>query len=303
MKNPVRWKVLLMVFATSLAGCDSGHTPVSPSVTPEAPAGLPPPVTSTVLCPPASAGRCLAGTVSDAAFRRLPGARVEVTNGVSAGLSTLTSASGEFQIAGAFDETTVFRASIDGHTVVSKPFPPTCPQCNPNWWLHFTLESLAPHADLAGDWTLTFVADATCGATFPVQERTRTYAATITASPQSNSEFLMSVHPPAFVAPWFGRFGIGVAGDDVSFWIGDSGHDGVGLFEETTPGTFFTISGELRASVTEARPSIIAGAFQGVFERCQLGAPWGSRYNCSEPGATARVRCESRTHQLVLQRR
>ncbi len=218
MRNLVQGTLLSIVLAMSLAGCDSGHSPVSPSATPVPPTGSASPAAPTGPAPPVTS-TVLAGTVSDAAFRRLPGARVEVTNGVNAGLSTVTSASGEFQLAGVFDETTVFRASIDGHTAVSKPFPPTCPQCNPNWWLHFALESLAPHADLAGDWTLTFVADATCGATLPVEERRRSYAATITPSPASGSEFSMSVLPPAFVAPWFGRFWIGVSGDDVSFWI------------------------------------------------------------------------------------
>jgi len=44
----------------------------------------------------------LAGTVSDAAWRLLPGARVEVVDGPQGGLSATADAEGEFRLTGTF---------------------------------------------------------------------------------------------------------------------------------------------------------------------------------------------------------
>lgn len=303
-----RWHLMVSVLfvATGIAACGrNSPAPTSPS--PVAPVSSTPPAvppTPPVSQPP-SGPTVLAGTVSDAAYRRLPGARVQVTNGVSAGLSTLTAANGEFRLSGDFDERTIIRATIDGHTAVSMPFPPECLQCNPHRWLHFTLESLAPHADLTGDWTLTIVADAACRSSFSDEERTRTYEAAIEPRRPSTSEYSVSVRPPAFLVPYFGpvSFMIGTAGDHTVVSIGDAGHDGAGLYEETSPGTFLTINGELAVSVPESRPSTISGSFAGTLERCTLTMPWGFRYSCSEAGSTARARCQSRAHRLTLARR
>ena len=92
---------LLLVFATVVTGCHDGH---SPGPTP--PTTVQPPVSPPVP-PPPPAGIELAGTVSDAAWRRLPGARVEVVDGPQAGLSTTANANGEFRLTGAFDENTI----------------------------------------------------------------------------------------------------------------------------------------------------------------------------------------------------
>ena len=81
-----------------------------------------------------------------------------------------------FASPGAFDETTQFRATKEGHGAAMWALPPICPQCNPNWWLHFSLEALAPHADLAGDYTLTAIAAQACDPGLPedaARERTR----------------------------------------------------------------------------------------------------------------------------------
>ncbi len=142
----------LLMFALVVAACDQG-----PSTGPTPPTTGQPPVTPPVP-PPPPAGIQLAGTVSDAAWRRLPGARVEVVDGPQAGLSTTANANGEFRLTGAFDETTQFRATKDGHGPATGALPPICPRCNPNWWLHFSLEALAPHADLSGNYALKSIA-------------------------------------------------------------------------------------------------------------------------------------------------
>src|SRR4029453_18122197 len=132
-------------------GCDDGPPPG-----PTTPTIVVPPVTPPV--PPAPTTGILAGSVSAPALRRLVGARVEVVDGPQAGLSATVDARGEFRLTGAFDETTHFRASKEGHVAATYALPPICLPCNPNWWLHFYLEALAPHANIAGEYTLTFIA-------------------------------------------------------------------------------------------------------------------------------------------------
>ena len=34
--------------------------------------------------------------------------------------------------------------------------------CNPNYWVYFTLATLVPSVNLAGNYTLTFIADGSC---------------------------------------------------------------------------------------------------------------------------------------------
>ena len=109
---------------------------------------------------------------------------------------------GTFRLAGDFDETTHFRATKDGHVASTLPLPPACAACNPNWWIHFSLEALAPHPNLAGDYTLTVIANSAC-ASLPDEVRTRTYDATVTlrSGPEfpANSRFDVSLSAPPFL--------------------------------------------------------------------------------------------------------
>ena len=186
--NRTQTTCCLLMFALVVTACDQG-----PSTGPTPPTNVQPPVSPPVP-PPPPAGIELAGTVSDAAWRRLPGAQVEVVDGPQAGLSTTAIANGEFRLTGAFDETTRFRATKDGHAPATFALPPICPRCNPNWWLHFSLESLAPHADLSGNYTLKFIAASDAPA-LPEDARTRTYKAAVAPmSPDpTNSRFIVTV--------------------------------------------------------------------------------------------------------------
>ena len=170
----------VLVLGLALAGCDG--SPSSPS--PESPPGSP-------SSPPGSPSGSIqvAGSVSDAAWRPLAGARVEVVDGPQAGLSTTTDGSGEFRLSGNFDDTTHFRATKDGHVASTWPLPAACGPCNPDWWIHFSLEALAPHPNLAGDYTLTVIANSAC-TSMPEALRTRTFDATLTlhSGPQCPSK-------------------------------------------------------------------------------------------------------------------
>ena len=244
----------------------------------------------------------LAGTVSDAAWRSLAGARVEVVDGPLAGLSTTTDANGEYRLTGAFDETTHFRATKEGHVAATWPLPEICDRCNPQWWIHFYLEALVAPASIAGDYTLAFVADSACAA-LPDEVRTRTYAATVTLRSRpgepANSRFDVTVTGGTFVER-FNSFTIGVVGDYIKSDIGDWGHGAAGLVEQIATNTYLTLGGAIATSVTDT--STIAGSFIGAIERCELTDEWGSRYSCAG-GAISHGRCSSQNHRFSLSRR
>lgn len=284
---------VLLVLAMGVARCDSDHRP--------GPSG-PSPVPQSGPQPTPPSGIQLAGTVSDAAWRRLSGARVEVVDGPQAGLSTTTDTNGEYRLTGAFDDTTHFRATKEGHVAATWPLPPICDRCNPQWWIHFYLEALAPPASIAGDYTLTFTADSACVG-LPDEARTRTYGATVTLTSRpgepANSRFDVTVTGGTFLER-YNSFTIGVVGDYVKTDIGDWGHGAPGLVEQIAPNTYLTLSGAIATSVIDT--STIAGSFVGAIERCELTGEWGSRYSC-EGGALSHGRCSSENHGFSLRRR
>lgn len=281
--------IVVTLVALGLGGCDSSpKSPVAPSQDPQ-PA-------------PQPIGIQLAGTVSDAAWRPLAGARVEVVAGPQAGLSTIVGADGVYRLTGSFDETSRFTASKEGHVSATWPFPARCGNCNPNYWIHFNLESLAPHANIAGDYTLTFIADSAC-ADLPNEARTRTYGATIALASNpdvpANSRFNVTVSGSPFLDD-YNTFTIGVAGDYLAAYLGDL-HGAPGLVEQVAKNTYITLGGSVETSVTA--DSTISARFDGAVDRCELTTEWGSRRSCS-PGATVEhPQCVSRNHRLILTRR
>ena len=82
----------------------------------------------------------------------------------------------EFRLSGTFDDTTRFHATKEGHAAITGTLQPHCAPCNPNRWIHFYLPPLAPSANIAGDYTLTFTADRRVRC---LSEPVRTYAATL----------------------------------------------------------------------------------------------------------------------------
>ena len=292
MINRTHTRVLVFVLAGVFAGCDGNRTPGPSAPTP---VQLPGP-------PPTPARVQLAGTVSDAAWRRLAGARVEVVDGPQAGLSTTTDAGGGFRLSGTFDNTSRFRAIKEGHIAATWPLPPSCALCVPNWWFHFYLEALAPHANIVGDYSLTFIADSAC-TDLPGEMRTRTYGATVTLAsaldvPDQSSRFTVTLTSSRFLQH-YNSFTIGVAGNYLAAYLGDA-HGSPGLIEQIAPNTYLTLEGMIRASVADA--STISSSLDGVVDRCELPTEWGSRYSCSTGDATRRAPCSSQNHQLILTR-
>ena len=253
--------ILLMTLAVAACGNHGSGAPAATVTSPTAPT----PAT------PSSTG--VRGSVSDTAFRPLDGARVEVVDGPQAGMSTTADANGSFSLSGTFDDATRFRATKDGHvaaTQVSRIFS-TLSGRN----VTFSLEVLAPPVNMAGDYTLTFIADSACVG-LPDAVRTRTYAATIT--PWSSTSFNVALSGASFL-PARDSFPIGVAGDYLTFWFADPA-----LVEQIAANTQVELYGWGGASVGTSGVSRIAVSWEGEFEYSQ-------------------TECKSKNHQLILARR
>jgi hypothetical protein len=285
-----------LVLAQGVAGCGgtgSSSTPLSPSIL----APVPPP--RTVI----DAAR-VAGIVYDSAFRVLGGALIEVVDGPHAGLSTVADAEGHFSLSGTFDDDTSFRASKEGHLTQSQRRSSQCLTCNPNYWVYFTLAPLVPPVNLAGNYTLTFIADSAC-AQLPSEVRTRSYEATVTLMPATRHPTDTFFELTFGGAPFLTNFKtvpLHVAGDYFAVELGDF-HGQPGLVEQVAETTYLAFSGSAPVSVGTSTLNSISVPFEGLIEYCVLPAAMGSRYSCEPVSAGARAQCQSTRHRLVLERR
>ena len=277
-----------------LAGCDSARTLTAPTPLPQAaPQPNPTPNPSQIQ---------LTGYVADSAFRSLGGVRVEVVNGPQAGLSATTNDAGQFEMFGMFDDTTQVRASKEGHVDTTGRLSPRCGTCpTGRRWIALYLGVLVPPVNLAGDYTLTFVADSTCTG-LPDEIRTRTYTAAI--RPDSGgrgpegTRFEAILSGAEFATEW-DRFPIGVAGDFVTFAFWG---EPLWIVEHLAPRTTLGYGGRAEVSVGPA-VSTISTTFEGVIDYCVLKADTNRFWQCDPAYAEAHVACESTNHRLSLTRR
>jgi hypothetical protein len=298
--------LLVLTIAVGMTACDSA--PVSLPLSPSPPQGS--------AVQPALSVAGISGFVLDTGFRPLPGGRVEVVDGPHAGTSATVGATGEFSLSGRFDRTTRFMATIEGHVAATQTWScsvTTCSANGANPWLGFYLAPLAEPVNIAGDYTLRFVADSAC-TELPNDVRTRTYAATITQASRSNVPDNTSFDVAVSGAPFlerFNSFSIGVAGEYLGFWL-HGGHDPP-VVEQLAPNTYLAFSGNARASLGATTPStMISAPFEGWIEYCELKWPMSFPYNCGTspqtglpiPGqAVVYTHCESNNHRLTLTRR
>jgi hypothetical protein len=282
--------VVLLAFAGGMAACDSSRASM-----PTAPTPVPQPVQQSTTI-------FVNGFVYDSAFRTLAGAIVEVLDGPQAGLSATADATGRFTLTGNFDDSTRFRASKEGHVDSIGTLTPRCATCSGARYIYFIVGVLAQPVEIAGEYRLTFIADGTC-TDLPSELRTRTYNATITPVSNSrnppNTSFQVAISGAQFLKG-YESFPIGVAGDLVAFELRG---EGPYLVEEVAPNTYIGFDGRAEASVGTSRVSTISASFQGWVDYCALKSPMGQYYECRAGLATARVECESKSHQLILTRR
>jgi hypothetical protein len=287
--------LLLLLAVAGVTACDRHGSPTSPTPTVPQPTGS--------IAEPAN-GEPISGTVSDSALRRLAGATVEILNGPQAGLSTTTDASGHFSLFASADDATRFRASKDGYVAAEASILPNCDRCNPRRWVHFYLSVLEPAVALAGDYTLTFIADSAC-ANLPEAVRTRSYEATIALGDFSwvgfpaHADTSFKVTPKGSDFPaGLNDFWLNAAGNFIAVVLGD--HTDPGVTERVAPDTYLAFNGS--ATVSVGSPvSTISTPFDGWIDLC-VNPTMGNRYDCTPGRAITRTRCYSARHQLVLTR-
>jgi hypothetical protein len=287
----MRAGIVFLLLAQGLAGCGGSKS----SPLPSAPSSVSRPVPQPT--PPLNnAGVVVKGTVVDTANRYLAGAIVEVVNGPQAGTSAIADATGQFSLAGTFNDTTLFRATKAGRVTATRPWE----RHSSGPYLLFSLAVLAPPASIAGDYNLTFVADPACAAALPVELRTRTYAATISpgqsANVPVNTGFWIAVSGASFDS-YYNWFSVGVAGDYLAFWLRDE-H----LVELLAADRYLELSGVATASVGTSGVSTISASFDGVFGHCERKSI-DSVNRCNSGQAVLLSQCESKNHQLILTRR
>ena len=284
---------LLLMAATGLAGCSDSSYPSAPTtLSPEPPA-------PTEIQRPALR---LYGAVSDTAFRRLAGARIEIVGGPEAGTWTTANAEGEFSFApGTFDDTTQVRAALDGYVTATQTVNRCATCANSNYYAYFNLALPVAPVSIAGEYALTFQADSAC-TDLPTEVRTRNYTATVTAnnsdaSIPSNTRFIAIPGGAPFLAD-YGAFWIGVAGDYLAFHLDED--EGPRLVEEFASNTYVAIGGVAAATVGPVFSTITA-PFDGSIEYCERRSRIDSYPSCDLPAV--RARCTSKNHRLTLTRR
>lgn len=238
---------------------------------------------------PAPGTELIRGAVHDTALRPLAGALVQVLDGPQAGVSATTDANGNFSLTATVDDSTRFRATREGHVSGTSVLRPYCQACNPHRWLYFFLASVVPTVDLAGDYTLTIIADTACS-TLPTELRRRSYTVRIEldANPAYPAGTFFEGRMTG-VAFWEDRggFAIATAGDFITMILGE--HGSPYFIEQLAPNAYFAFDGAVRLSIGAPRVSAISTLFQGWVEY------WGT--------AVTPARCESSQHRLVLERR
>ena len=279
---------------------------------PESTAPLTPTAPTALFSGPAATavrGLTVSGKVYDTGHRPLAGARVEVVNGIDAGLSTTADARGQFWLTGSFDDNTSFRATLEGYREAVAPLPEPCPQCNPPHWIYFYLGLPVAPADIAGHYTATVIADASCSM-LPSEMRTRTYTATIVAEPRQptpdDTRFVATIEGRS-VLPGLGwhDVAIAVAGDYLELSMGDL-HGQPGVVDRVYDNAFFAFGGWGSTNVGAGRVSTITSTFEGAIEYCVLPPGMSpianGRYACARPHADTHAVCQARGHQLILRR-
>lgn len=292
-------KPIALLIVTTLAGCSGSEglsTPTAPS-----PTAAPAPQVAA----PVETAFSLRGFVTDTAFRPVPGARVEVVDGVSAGTVAIADTNGGFVLSGMFNAQTLFRASKEGHETRTQPWNCSVAVClganNAQPWLGFYLSVLQPTVNIAGEHTLTFTADSTC-TDLPEIARSRSYRVAVTAQPAAGRSDIPGFDLKVIGGKFIGKldgFPIGAAANRLSFWL-HGRHDPT-IVEDLGGNTYLAFSGIADATVPSNGASTITTAFDGWIEHVVLSVPLGLWYYPQGP-ANSKGTCDSSNHRLTLTR-
>jgi hypothetical protein len=280
-----------------LAACDDARpqVPTAPTATTPPPAPAPPPA------PPPTGITVMRGGVLDTAFRRIPGAFVEVLDGPDAHATAAVQSDGLVTIYGTFERTTRFRAGAEGHESVVQTCPEPCNGFNQTVWIFFQLRPLSPPAiDLAGAYTLTVTASASCSM-LPEESRSRSYGVTLTARMRPGTAdvlgYGLSFESEA-VVDWLRQGYMGVAGNDVrSYWTSGE-FDQPGIIESLGDKRYVTFMGTVEASLNPGSRSSQTLTFVGSVDYLELESP-PTRFG---PGGRvlSRQSCTASDHRVLL---
>jgi hypothetical protein len=290
MKTSSRIVILLMVIQ-GLGGCGSRGSSISPAA--------PSPATATPApAPVPAAGQRVFGYVSDTAFRAVADVKVEVLDGSLAGQATTTAANGQFTYPGTLTGAVTFRATKPGYVTATQ----TSHSNGVTALVLFQLDVDAPPVQIAGDYSLTFVADSACAGGLPKDVPALTYDATIARQPavagKLDTQYTLRVHGSnAFVVD---NFAVGVAGDAVTLNL-YNGED-AGIVERVPPAYYLALSGQAQA-VTTSSPATISAAFDGTIDYCGVSLAASPYDECYFPKTSAHQECTSKNHRLMLTRR
>jgi hypothetical protein len=292
MNRASRVRVVRVVALLWLAGCNNSGAHLPSPTAPSAPTSRP--------TPPANVP--LVGCVRDTAFRLVGGARVEMVDGPQAGTSTTTNDACRFEFSGPFVGSVTLRATKDGYaaaTTVADIFP--CCGANVTIWM----ASLAPPVLIAGDYSLTFIADSAC-VDLPDEVRTRTYAATITPGvPSPYMQFSVTLQGASFFRN-YNQFFVSVFGDYLTFELGGA-IEGPYVVERLAPTTYVAFDGSAAGTVATSAGWTLSTSFDSSIDYCvKKSEESGTSYaGCrSIPDQTvAHVRCISKNHRVILTRR
>ena len=264
-------------------GCGDSKSPVQ--ATPVLPAPAPGPVS-------------VVGQLNDTALRPLADVRVEVVDGLSAGVFATTNTVGHYELPGVSEPFTV-RATKDGYA----PFTTTRSTGYSPLSIYIVLALSTPSVNLAGDYTLTLTADTACSG-LPDAARSRSYTVSMTSRPNTPENYRAVLGGATFLSSEAGQFDVDVAGTYAHFRFGDPWDDGDGakregsyIIEEVAPSTYLGIAGS--AGLTVNGGTTISGSFSGGVQYCVNPAAIGN-YQCPVGQS---VVCNSTNHRMLLVRR
>jgi len=98
------------------------------------------------------------------------------------------------------------------------------------------------------------------------------------------------------------RIPILIAGDLVSFWLGEHSY-GAFFVEQVAPNTYLQFDGSATMSADQSPVSSVSTTFEGAVDYCVLKSPMtGLYYDCDATKAVTNVHCVSTRHRLTLPR-
>ena len=283
----IRWSTAIVLAAVLATGCGGGAAqPTSPSATSTQPTPIAP-VTVT-------------GVVRDLLQRPIGDARIEVTEGPSSGLATISDALGQFSITATVsgDRIAVI-ASKDGYETATMRL---------RGGQTIIVLRDADVANFEGRATIVFTADASC-TQLPVSLRTRSYSAVV--SPSTGAAM---ANPAAFVSELSGadlyqgyskmwliatrdavRFNV-FSWDAFNWWLEDQP-----IIERVTPTSHVAVSGTATGAISNGQ-STITTALDGSFSFCAESKP-GAQPLWAPTCAVPQVECASTHHLMTMIRR